>query len=226
MQFLVEIEKLKKHILSLSALVEQSLADAMTAFDAADKVLAAKVKQKDEIIDQMEIDIEEECLKTLALHQPVARDLRLVVAVLKMNNDLERIGDLAVNIAERAELLNGRSLNVPGLNLGPMAEVVKKMLKMSLDAFCRLDIQMALDVCSSDDAVDSFNRDTIEKIGRAIEADPAGDKINSLILIMGVSRSLERIADHATNIAEDLIYLIEGRIVRHSAGRNGQIRQV
>jgi phosphate transport system protein len=161
----------------------------------------------------MEVGVEEDCLKILALHQPVAIDLRFIVAVLKINNDLERIGDLAVNIAERSAFL---SKHPPvGLSLGliEMVDKVQDMLKHSLDALIGLSSGLAQEVCASDDAVDAMNRQMYIKIQDAIRKNP--EQLESLIHLLSVSRHLERIADHATNIAEDVIYMVEGQIARH-----------
>lgn len=215
LQFLFEIDKLKKLALELSAMVEDSLASAVRAIEESDSELARKVIERDCEIDEFEIQIEEECLKTLALHQPVAKDLRLVVAVLKINNDLERIGDLTVNIAERAEHLSGKAFSISELELGTMADLVKLMLKRSLDAVCNLDVPLARQVCVDDDRVDAMNKQVFIKVIDGIAANPDRDNVDTFINLLSVARNLERIADHTTNIAEDLIYLIQGHIVRH-----------
>jgi phosphate transport system protein len=159
--------------------------------------------------------LEEECLKILALHQPVAIDLRFVIAVLKINNDLERIGDLAVNIAERALFLTSQKpVDIPFDFMG-MSEKTKIMLKMSLDALVNMDAKMAHDVCALDDGVDAINRRMYQQVQEGILENP--EQIGSLIHCLSTSRHLERIADHATNIAEDVIYMVAGEIVRHKA---------
>jgi phosphate transport system protein len=175
--------------------------------------MALQVIENDYEIDQYEVEIEEDCLKILALHQPVAIDLRFIVAVLKINNDLERIGDLAVNIAERAEFLATREPVGVSLDFVTMADKAQMMLKMSLDALVNLSVETAQQVRSSDDEIDAMNRRMYLKVQEAILDKP--DRIESLVHLLSVSRHLERIADHATNIAEDVIYMIEGQIVRH-----------
>lgn len=215
LHFLFEIERLKKLALKLSAMVEDNLANAIVAIGEGDQELARKVVARDCDIDQFEIEIEEECLKTLALHQPVAKDLRLVVAVLKINSDLERIGDLTVNIAERAEYLAGKSFSMADSNLDTMSDLVKQMLKSSLDAVCNLDVPLARQVCVDDDRVDEMNRQVLQKVISGIADHPDRSNVDTYINLLSVGRNLERIADHTTNIAEDLIYLIQGHIVRH-----------
>jgi phosphate transport system protein len=208
-----EIENLKKKLLALGARVEQTVQEATLSIETRDYELAQKIIQNDPRIDRMEVGIEEDCLKILALHQPVATDLRFIVAVLKMNADLERIGDLAVNIAERSAFLSKHPPVGFSLGLVEMADKAQNMLKHSLDALIGLNSGLAQDVCAADDAVDAMNRQMYIKIQDAIRNNP--EHIESLIHLLSVSRHLERIADHATNIAEDVIYMVEGRIARH-----------
>lgn len=208
-----EIERLKKQILTLSAVVEGNVQKAVKAISDRDERLAHRVIDRDFDIDQMEVEVEEECLKILALHQPVAIDLRFIIAVLKINNDLERIGDLAVNIAERAIYLSARqAINVP-FDLPRMAALTQTMLHRALDALVNLDTGLASSVCAADDEVDSMNRAMYAQVEIEIGLHP--DQIDGLINLLAVSRQLERIGDHATNIAQDVIYMIEGQIVRH-----------
>lgn len=208
-----EIERLKKMILALSAKVEESVQRAVRAIDQRDARLGQRVVDSDYEIDSMEVEVEEECLKILALHQPVAIDLRLIIAVLKINSDLERIGDLAVNIAERAVFLATQERSPVWFNFASMAEKAQQMLRRSLDALVNLDPEMAREVCVADDEVDAMNREAYLIVQRGIQRHP--DRLEALIHLLSVSRHLERIADHATNIAEDVIYMTEGQIVRH-----------
>jgi phosphate transport system protein len=210
------IDKLKKGVLALSAIVEENVYRAVRAVAERNTKLADEIIQGDMQVDQMEVDLEEECLKTLALNQPVADDLRFIVAVLKMNNDLERIGDLAVNIARRTHFLAGIKANRVPLDLDGLAEKVKVMLRTSLEALINLDDKLAQKVLASDDEVDRLNREAVEEIKRRIKAAP--DEVEVMICFLGVARALERIGDHCTNIAEDVIYLIQGEIVRHTKG--------
>lgn len=210
-----EVEKLKMHILALGALVEKQLYDADRAVETRQVDLATKVIDTDSEVDMKEIEIEEECLKILALYQPVAGDLRYVVSILKINNDLERIGDLAVNIAERAELLAAKPTPKVSIDFPSMTIKVQDMLKKSIDSLVNLDAGMAAEVCNADDEVDYMNRKIYDIIKQAISLEPAPENVSTMIHLLLVSRFLERIADHTTNIAEDVIYTIEARIVRH-----------
>jgi phosphate transport system protein len=208
-----DIDKLKQRVIHLGALVEERFRMAMKAIETSDSSLAREVIDGDIEIDQLEVDLEEECLKILALHQPVADHLRYLVAVLKMNNDLERIGDLAVNIAERAvEIIAEKDVEVP-YDYFTMAQRAGEMLKKSLDSMIIPDADLAYEVCAADDDVDfmksCFQEQFAHEIGKASSS--AQSKINLFL----VSRHLERIADHATNIAEDVIYMITGDIHRH-----------
>jgi len=151
----------------------------------------------------------------LALYQPVAIDLRFIITALKINNDLERIGDLAVNIAERAEFLAGQKpVDVP-FDFDAMADKTQSMLSQSLDALVDMDCNLAYQVCAADDEVDAINRQMYDQVKQSIRNNP--EQVDSLIHLLSVSRHLERVADHATNIAEDVIYMVEGKIVRHKA---------
>ncbi|UCD11434.1 MAG: phosphate signaling complex protein PhoU [Nitrospinaceae bacterium] len=208
-----EIDLLKKKILSLGADVEESVRRSVRALATRDSALALRVIDHDIEIDQSEVDVEEECLKILALHQPVANDLRLIIAILKINNDLERIADLSVNIAERAVYLATQDKIDMPFDFPGMADRVQSMLKHSLDALVNADSALARDVCAADDEVDDMNREVYGRVEAAILENPG--QLNRLINLLSASRYLERAADHATNIAEDVIYLVEGVIIRH-----------
>ena len=211
--FLREIDTLKKKILTVGAVVEERIAQAITAVVKHDAALAQQVAEGDDEIDEMEVEVEEDCLKILALYQPVAIDLRFVVAVLKMNNDLERMADTAVNIARRAEYL----AQYPQVDLPPslaeMTQKVQAMVQQSLDALVHGDTALARKVCVADREVDSLNRAMHVRIQQEIREHP--DQVERLIHTLSVSRHLERIGDLATNVAEDVIYTVEGEIVRH-----------
>ena len=208
-----EFEKLKKAILSMAGVVEEAVLAAVRSLQARDRELARRVIEGDARIDDQEVEIEEECLKVLALHQPVAADLRFVIAVLKINNDLERIADLAVNLAERAAyLVTQPPIEIP-FDLGRMAEIVRTMLKSSLDALVSADAAAAMALRLQDDDVDKINREAFLHVEERIRQDPAQTYV--LMHCLSVARHLERIADLATNIAEDVIYMVTGQIVRH-----------
>ena len=208
-----EIDRLKKKILRLAAMVEEALQKAVLAATERNIALAEAVIESDQAIDSYEIEVEEDCLKILALHQPVAADLRYVVAVLKINSDLERIADLAVNIAERTTDLNIRSNVTPSLDLKSMLDAATMMVRQSVDALVRHDAVMAYEVIPKDDKVDDLYREAYQFVLEQIRVNP--DSVESLVSLLNIARNLERIADHATNIAEDVIYMIEGDIVRH-----------
>ena len=210
-----ELEKIKKELLSLGAKVEEQVRMAIQAVETNDAELAKQIIKSDFNIDEMEVEIEEDCLKILALHQPVAVDLRFLIAVIKINNDLERIGDQAVNIAERVDVIAKRDLSELFFDYTAMGEKVQDMLKMSLDALVNMDYDMAYSVVMRDDEVDQIKVDAYDRIKKAMSNHP--DKIGYLINLLLISRHLERLADHTTNIAEEVIYLIEGEIVRHAA---------
>jgi phosphate transport system protein len=219
-----EIEQLKKQILSLGALVEQTVQDAMTALEDTDTNLARSVIDNDTVIDQKEVEVEEACLKILALHQPVAIDLRYVIAVLKINNDLERIGDLAVNIAQRAMAIAAFKRIKSKIYFTEMVELVLKMLRHSLDSLINLDPKLARQVCADDDEIDRQHEEMYKKIQELICSDP--ERAAYWLQYLSVSRYLERMADQTTNIAEDVIYMVEGEIARHNKNRlqlNGKL---
>jgi phosphate transport system protein len=209
-----ELGKIKKMILFLGAIVEERVRLASQAMEDWDVELASHVISKDYEIDKMEVEIEEECLKILALYQPVAVDLRFIVAVIKINNDLERIGDQAVNIAQRIETIAGYDqFKETYFDYYDMAARAEKMLKMSLDALVNLDIDLAFNVLKLDNEVDAIQKEAYDRIKIAIKVEP--QKVGLLVNLLLISRHIERLADHATNIAEEVIYLIEGEIVRH-----------
>jgi len=209
-----EIERLKKQIVLLAGTVEKKVADAVKSIDRHDSQLAQQIKDSDQLIDLAEVEVEEECLKILALHQPVAMDLRFIVAVLKINSDLERIGDEAVNIAGRSLNINAYPRIEIAFDLNTLARNVMSMLRRSLDALVNMDAAMAHAVLASDDEIDETVQVLFKQVKDEIRRQP--EKIDYLIEYMRINRHLERIADHATNIAEDIIYMIEGKIVRHN----------
>jgi phosphate transport system protein len=208
------IETIKKRILTLGGLVEEAVSDAIRAVEDRCPELAERVIASDVIIDKKEVELEETCLEVLTLAQPVAFDLRFVVAVLKMNNDLERIGDLAANIAEQAKLLceEGQLQRVP-FDLRGMQMRAQAMLKQSLDALVYLDTDLAEIVCDADDRVDEIFRRTFDAVEEEVQRNP--QHAQQLIHFLTIARMLERMADHAVNIAEDVLYLESGKIRRH-----------
>lgn len=212
-RFQRELNRLRKQLLELGADVEDNVRDAMKALERRDEALAAVVARREQETDEREVDIEEECLKLLALYQPVAADLRYIVGVLKINEELERVADLSLHIADRAMTI-ARGGDLPeGVDLSRLASKVIHMLTRSLDAFVNLRPELAQEVRAADAEVDAMHRGHLLALTDAIKARP--EAAEALLNAMHISRHLERIADHATNIAEDLIYMAEGEIVRH-----------
>lgn len=208
-----QISKLYDKILDLGTIVEERVKNVISAFQNRDEKLALEVIEKDSEINDMEVEIEEECLKVLALYQPVAIDLRILAAIIKINNDLERVGDEAVNIGQRILTIVKYPSPPVSLEFNRMAEEVEGMLRLSLDSLVRRDIDLAYKVCKMDPVVDEMNWKNYRIVNDAIKDNP--EMAEPLINMLLISRHLERIADHATNIAEDMIYIIEGEIPRH-----------
>lgn len=208
-----DLEHLKKAILAIGTRVEEAVQKSILAFEERRGDLASLVQEEDEKIDQREVGVEEECLRLLALHQPVAEDLRLIAAVMKINSDLERMGDYAVTIARRtSSLLKEAPIPIPG-EFKAMATLVVKLIHEALDSFVRKDVALAMQICKQDEEVDQYNNRMIKELKLAMHATP--DRIDQLLDFFTVIRQLERLADLSTNIAEDVIYLVEGEIVRH-----------
>lgn len=209
-----DLESLKKAIIMMGEDVEDRVYRATLSIIRKDGDMARDIIESDAEIDKMEVEFEEKCLSLLALYQPVAIDLRFVVASLKINSELERVGDLAVNIAERSVFLaTQEGIEIP-FDLGGMALIAESMLTASIDALVNFDANLAYRIRTEDDRVDKLNREMYEKIKDEIQKDP--EHINCLLHALSVGRHLERIADHATNIAEDVIYLVDAEIVRHT----------
>ena len=211
--FLRDLEGLKRELLLVGALVEEATRNAILTVVDGRRELAADVIRGDLEIDRREVHLEEECLKVLALHQPVANDLRFVLAVLKVNSDLERVGDLAENIAERGlDLAEFTPVRVP-IEIRTMAARVLTMLHESLSSVVEADTTLARDVLAADQEVDDLHRRTFSILLQRIQKNP--DHAEIQIQLLSVSRNLERIADMATNIAEDVVFMVEGDVIRH-----------
>lgn len=208
-----EIDKLKKLTLSQSAHVEENVRQAIKSVIERDDALARKCIDEDKVIDTAEVDIEEECLKILALHQPVAHDLRYLIAILKINRDLERISDIGVSIAQRSIELCGLPEAPVDFNIGSMSEKVQTMFSKALDALINRDARLARETWFSDDEIDALCAENYVVAEQQIVKTP--DHAGALLNLLSISRSLERMADHVANIAKDVIYMIEGEIVRH-----------
>lgn len=211
-----ELTLLRKLALGVGAAVEEAIAGSIDALLNNDEKKAAAVLQGDDRIDRMEIEVEEECLKILALYQPVAQDLRFIISVLKMNNDLERIGDHACNIAKRARFLARHELRQPWPRaMESMAANTRTMVKKSLDALITSDPALARSVFESDDEVDAQKREVMDELRQRLNEPHPPEQTIVLLKMMDAPRHLERIADLASNIAEDILYLTEGEIARH-----------
>ena len=209
-----EIELLKKDILILGSMVEGAVRHAVEAVIDKDVEKAKRVIENDTYIDRKEIEIEEDCLKILALHQPVAADLRYVTACMKVNNELERIGDLGGNIARRVLAIGNNPETELCVDFQPMMDVTRQMLKHALDSLIYMDAELAMEVLKKDDIVDEYNSKMFDDFQGYIRSNP--EQVEYYINLLNVSRHLERIADCTTNICEDVIYMIKGQIVRHS----------
>lgn len=208
-----QLQKLKEDILKMGGIVEDMIARAMKALLERNSELALAVIHKDPEANQLEVSIDDRCLKLLALHQPAGSDLRFIAMGLRASKDLERMGDLAVNISEQAIELGKDPQLKPYHDLPMMADIARKMVKESLDAFVKQDSEQAELICKMDDQVDSLNDKIFDELVALMEKNPAGiTRATRLILI---SRHLERIADHATNIAEEVVFMIKGKDIRH-----------
>jgi phosphate transport system protein len=213
---------LRDRVVRLSRIVEGQFSAAVRAFLAVDAGLAAEVEASDEEIDRDEIDVEEECLKMLALYQPFARDLRYVITMLKINQDLETIGDMCVNIARKARGLAPPLPEDLCGQLKAMAEQTRRMLAASIKSLAKLDLAEAAAIRPWDDEIDRMKADLRKAVEERVRASPG--EVSTLLRILAVGRNLERVADVAASIADGVVYLIDGRIVRHpdAGGRRGE----
>jgi phosphate transport system protein len=210
-----ELEKLKEQLLAMATLVEETLRDAIKALVERDSDLIQKTMGKEDKINRMENAIDEMCLKLLALRQPMAVDLRFITSAMKIATDLERMGDQAINICERAASLNQEPQIKPYIDIPRMAEIVQSMVKDVLDAFVNRDPSLARSVCARDDIVDGLNDQVHRELLTYMMEDPK--IISRSVHLMIVSRCLERIADHATNVAEDVIFMVDAKVIKHHA---------
>ncbi len=208
-----DLENLHHEILTQAGRVEQMIYDSVSALCERRYDLVSSVMAQDDIVDKKEVQIEEECLKLLALHQPVARDLRHITTILKLNADLERIADLACNIAERADNLQAFPYFPTPDDLSSMAENATEMLRMALNAFVNIDTKAANHVIQMEARVDQQNRDVIKEIEALLHQDST--QVEPALHVFSAARHIEEVADHAENIAEEVIYMIDGEIIRH-----------
>ncbi len=212
-----KIDDLKNELLKMASAVEQALHNAIDALKKRDDELAKKVIAEDAQIDEFETRIDSACIELLALQTPVASDLRLITSAMKINNDLERMADHAVNIAQKTLELNREKPLKPLIDIPRMAELAQAMVKDAIDAFLHRDSQLALGVCKRDDDVDDLNTQVIRELMTYIAGDPTA-VTRALGLIM-ISKNIERIADLATNIAEEVVFIVEGRSIKHLLGK-------
>lgn len=216
-----DLESLQQNLLRMGSLVETAIHNAVESLRVQDLALAEQVLREDDAIDRLDSELETECMRLFALQQPLARDLRIIGTVLKTITDLERMGDEAANIAELTLRIGDQPLIKPLIDIPRMAESVKSMVRKSLDAFVRRDVQLAVEVRKSDSAVDAMyaalNDELIEMTMRFQSMREA----NQAFMLLMAARHLERIADHATNLAERVVYMVTGHVVSHQAPTAG-----
>ncbi len=208
-----ELKKLRDELLYMGGLVEDQIQKAVKSLVDRDSDLAQVIIERDHEVNRLDVEIDEICIRMLALHQPAGRDLRFVTTGLKITTDLERIGDMAVNICERALELNQEPQLKPYIDLPRMASIAQRMIRESLDAFVREDTELALKVCKDDAEVDQLNAQIFHETVTFMIDNP--QTISRATKISSVSKYLERIADHATNIAEIVIFMVKGKSIRH-----------
>lgn len=209
-----ELQHIKGKILHMGSLVEAAIKDSVTSLVERDNTLASTVIDNDHIVNTIDVEIDEESIRLIALRQPMASDLRLLTTAMKITTDLERMGDLAVNIAERALELNDEPILKPYIDIPRMREIAQGMTRDALNAFIRKDPHLAKDVILRDDEVDRLKQAILRELATFMVRDPK--TVSRAMKISFVAQYLERIADHATNIAEMVIYLVEGKIIRHT----------
>jgi phosphate transport system protein len=208
-----ELKKLREDILYMGGLVEDQIQKAVKSLVDRDSKLAEIIIERDHEVNRLDVDIDDLCIRLLALHQPAGRDLRFITTGLKITTDLERIGDMAVNVCERAIELNDEPQLKPYIDIPRMAQISQRMIRESLDAFVREDTDLALKVCKDDDAVDQLNAQIFRETISFMIENP--QTISRATKIGSVSKYLERIADHATNIGEMVIFMVKGKSIRH-----------
>ena len=213
--FQQELEDLKGNLLMMATWVEEAINNAVQSLVRRDSELAQKAFEAEDRINTMDVAINIECLNLLALRQPMAADLRFITSALKIITDLERMGDQAVNIAERAVSLHREPQPKPYVDIPRMAEIAQSMVKDVLDAFVNRDSKLARSVCERDDQVDGLNDQLVRELLSHMMSDPK--TLTREVHLMIVARCLERIADHATNIAEDVIFMVDGLVIKHRA---------
>lgn len=208
-----ELRDVKEGLLYMGALVEKAIDLAIKALMDRDTELAHRVICDDNTIDQLDVEIEDKCIRILALRQPTARDLRFITTAIKINGHLERIGDMAANIAEKAIILSEEPPMKPYIDIPRMSEIARRMIKESLDALVNENTDLAQKVRMEDETIDSLNEQVFRELLTFMLEDPK--KIHRALIIMQISKSLERISDHAVGVADMVVYMVTGKIVRH-----------
>ncbi len=208
-----ELTKLKKMLFEMATTVEEMIAKSIKALEENNMILAEEVKKSDDRVNEMEVEIDNQCIRILALYHPEAEDLRTVTMIMKINNDLERIGDHAVNIAEKTIYLADKPPVKPLIDIPKMAEKTIEMLQESLDSFVNKDADLAVEVCKKDDEVDALEPQIVRELITYMISDP--QTIDRALTLIFIARALERVADLATNIAEDTYYIASGKILKH-----------
>lgn len=212
----LDLDNIRQDLLKMGGIVESMIEHAVKSLLERDSDLAENVQREDLEVDKLEKAIDEQCYSVLARYQPTAVDLRFVVAVAKINNDLERMGDSAVNISQAVSILNNEPRLKPYIDLPRISKIVQGMVRDSLDSLVHQNPKLALDVCDRDDQVDGLYKQIFRELLTFMIEDPKA--VTRALHLLLIARNLERIADHATNIAEDVIYFVEGRDIRHSGG--------
>ena len=208
-----ELKELHEKVLEMGGFVEKQIAHATAALIERDDDLARLTIERDHTVNRMDVEIDELCLRLLALHQPAAKDLRLITTALKITTDLERIGDMAVNLCERAQELNQEAQLKPFIDIPRMVDIGRAMLRESLDAFVREDVPLALKVCRDDDSIDALTAQLFRELLSYMIEDPK--TVSRAIRLLFIAKYVERIADHATNIAEMVVFMVKGKSIRH-----------
>ena len=208
-----QLKSLHQHILEMGGLVEKQIAHAIQALVQRDSDLARETIERDHAVNRMDVEVDDLCLRLLALHQPAARDLRLITTGLKITTDLERIGDMAQNLCERVLELNEEPQLKPFIDIPKMAEIAQRMLRQSLDAFVHEDTELALKVCNEDDIIDALNNQLFRELLSYMAENP--QTVTRATRLLFISKYLERIADHATNIGEMVVFMVKGKTIRH-----------
>jgi phosphate transport system protein len=210
-----ELQHLKEKLLKMGSLVEDAIKNSIQALVERDNALAHKVIDNDRLVNTLDVEIDEESIRLIALRQPKATDLRFITMAMKITTDMERMGDLAVNIAERALELNEEPVLKPYIDIPKMRAIAQGMIRDALNAFVKRDKQLAMDVIMRDDEVDDLKREVLQELAFFMVQDPS--TVSRAMKVSFVAQYLERFADHATNIAEMVIYLVDGKIIRHMA---------